>query len=233
MLVDVVFGLPRERLERLVVVDVFRSSTAIVKALENGAVEIIPCSSIAEAKRLKRKLGSNTLLVGERMGITPKNFDLNISPSLLTRERVEGRRIIYCSTNLMKVVSRNLDSKLLLIGGLINASAVAKYLNRLNPEKITIVACGLIPDKMITMEDVIGAGAIISRLIDAELTDTAIISRLAYENDEWRRIIPNSYIANYLRSIGWGQDIEICLNEDSSNIVPILVDGVIKGVRVD
>ena len=86
---------------------------------------------------------------------------------------------------------------------------------------------------MITMEDVIGAGAIISRLIDAELTDTAIISRLAYENDEWRRIIPNSYIANYLRSIGWGQDIEVCLNEDSSNIVPILVDGVIKGVRVD
>ncbi|MCD6421349.1 MAG: 2-phosphosulfolactate phosphatase, partial [Thaumarchaeota archaeon] len=87
MLVDVVFGLPSKNLRRLVVVDVFRSSTSIVIALENGAEEIIPCASIEEARRLK-KLDPDVLLVGEERGITPEGFDLNISPSLLTRDRV-------------------------------------------------------------------------------------------------------------------------------------------------
>jgi len=232
MLVDVVFGLPSRDLKRLVVVDVFRSGTSIVIALENGAEEIIPCASIEEARRLK-KLDPDVLLVGEERGITPEGFDLNISPSLLTRDRVEGRRIVYRSTNLMKVVSRNMDAELLLIGGLVNAGAVAKYLRDRNPEDVSIVACGLIPDGLITIEDVIGAGAIASRLDDAVLSDTALIAKLAYENDEWRRIIFEGYIVNYLRKIGWERDIEICLKEDSSRIVPVLEDGVIRGVRVD
>ena len=232
MLVDVVFGLPSRDLKRLVVVDVFRSGTSIVIALENGAEEIIPCASIEEARRLK-KLDPDVLLVGEERGITPEGFDLNISPSLLTRDRVEGRRIVYRSTNLMKVVSRNMDAELLLIGGLVNAGAVAKYLRDRNPEDVSIVACGLIPDGLITIEDVIGAGAIASRLDGAVLSDTALIAKLAYENDEWRRIIFEGYIANYLRKIGWERDIEICLKEDSSRIVPVLEDGVIRGVRVD
>jgi len=232
MLVDVVFGLPSKNLRRLVVVDVFRSSTSIVMALENGAKEIIPCASVEEARRLK-KLDPDVLLVGEERGITPEGFDLNISPSLLTRDRVEGKRIVYRSTNLMKVVSRNMDAELLLIGGLVNAGAVAKYLRDRNPEDVSIVACGLIPDGLITIEDVIGAGAIASRLDGAVLSDTALIAKLAYENDEWRRVVPECYIANYLRKIGWERDIETCLREDSSRIVPVLEDGVIRGVRVD
>ena len=232
MLVDVVFGLPGRRLSRLVVVDVFRSSTSIVMALENGAEEVIPCASIEEARRLK-KLDPSVLLVGEERGITPEGFDLNISPSLLTRDRVGGRRIVYRSTNLMKVVSRNMDAELLLIGGLVNAGAVAKYLRERNPEDVSIVACGLIPDGLITIEDVVGAGAIASRLGGAALSDAALIAKLAYENDEWRRIVPECYIANYLRKIGWERDIELCLREDSSRIVPVLENGVIRGVRVE
>jgi len=233
MRVHAVFGFPKEVSDVIVVVDVFRSSTAIVAALENGAKEIIPCASVEEAKSLKQRLGAGAVLVGERMGLTPEGFDFNISPRLMKSEAISGKRIIYCSTNLMRVVSSCLDAKTLIIGALTNSGAVAKYLNRRKPELVTIVACGLIPKNMITLEDVIGAGAIISKLSYDEASDTALIAQLAYENGRWRDFVRKGYIANYLREIGWGDDIDICLKEDVSNIVPILGDGVFKAFVVD
>jgi len=234
MRIDVALGPPKKPAENLVVVDIFRSSTSIVTALENGASEIIPCRSISKARILKSRLGEGTLLVGERRGITPKKFDLNISPSLLVRENVEGRRIVYCSTNLIRVVSKYMnDAKHLIIGGLVNASAVAKYLKKLGLNNITIVACGYLPDNHVSLEDVVGAGAIVSRLGEGNFSDTALLAKLAYENKDWRRLVLQSRTAKYLQSIGWGMDLELCLREDTSNIVPILSGGVIKGVRVD
>ncbi|HDD39787.1 MAG TPA: 2-phosphosulfolactate phosphatase [Nitrososphaeria archaeon] len=232
MFVDVLFGLPQRFAETVVVVDVFRSSTAIVTAFENGAASIIPCSSAPEAFKLRERLGDDYLLVGEELGLTPKGFDLNISPSLLTRERVGGRRIIYCSTNLMKVVSRCIDAKRLVIGALINSRAVAEYLNEIRPDHVSIIACGFLPKNMITLEDVVGAGAIVHKLRYDEASDSAILAQLVYENDRWREIVPRGFIANYLKQIGWGNDIEICLKEDASDIIPILEGGELKGMRL-
>jgi len=233
MRVDVVFGLPKELAEVMVVVDVFRSSTTIVTALENGAEEIIPCASIDEARKMKKSIGSGVLLVGERMGFTPEGFDFNISPRLMKPEAVSGKKIIYCSTNLMKVVSQCLDAKTLLIGALSNSRAVARYLNSLKPDSVSIVACGLIPKNMVTLEDVIGAGAIVSKLRYEEASDTALLAQLAYESGKWKDFARKGYIANYLSRIGWGEDIELCLMEDTSNIVPILKDGVFKALVVE
>jgi len=65
MRVDMALGPPEEPAEDLVVVDIFRSSTSIVTALENGAKEIIPCHSLGRARILRRRLGEEALLVGE------------------------------------------------------------------------------------------------------------------------------------------------------------------------
>ncbi|MCS7132840.1 MAG: 2-phosphosulfolactate phosphatase [Nitrososphaeria archaeon] len=232
MFVEVLFGLPEKFAEAVVVVDVFRSSTSIVTAFENGALSIIPCSSPIEALKLKERLGDDYLLVGEEFGFTPPGFDLNISPLLLTRERVGGRKMIYCSTNLMKVVSRCIDAKRLVIGGLVNSRAVAEYLNKIRPDKISIIACGLIPKNMITLEDVVGAGSIVYKLRYDDASDAALIAQLTYENDRWREIAPRSFIAGYLRQIGWEDDVEVCLREDASEIIPVLEDGELKPVKL-
>lgn len=229
MFVEVLFGLPENFSETVVVVDVFRSSTSIVIALENGAVSIVPCPSAVEAFKLKECLkGDEYILVGEELGLTPKGFDLNISPSLLTRERVGGRKLIYCSTNLMKVISKCFDAKRLIVGGLVNSRAVAEYLNRINPDKVSIIACGYVPKNMISLEDVIGAGAIVHKLRYDDASDTALLASLAYENTRWREAVLKSFTARYLMQIGWGEDVEICLREDVSEIIPILEDGELR-----
>lgn len=231
MRVELFFGIPEESCENVIVVDVFRSSTTIILALENGAEEVIPTGSPEEARKVKERVGEG-LLVGEELGFTPEGFDMNISPRLMTAEAVSGKRIIYCSTNLMKAVLRFIDAENLIVGALTNSSAVARYVNSLNPSKLMIVACGFIPRKMITLEDVVGAGSIISKLRYDEASDTTIIAKLVYENERWKEAVKKGFIANYLRKIGWGEDIDICLEEDISNVVPVLRGGAFKGLRV-
>ena len=68
-----------------VVIDVFRATTTIAVALENGALEIVPVGTIkdaeAKAKELRGRLGEKSvLLCGERGGIKPDGFDLGNSP---------------------------------------------------------------------------------------------------------------------------------------------------------
>lgn len=230
MRVELSFGIPEENYGNVIVIDVFRSSTTIILALENGAEEVIPTSSPEEAKKLRERIDDG-LLVGEELGFTPEGFDMNISPRLMTREAVSGKKIIYCSTNLMKAVLRFRDAENLIVGALTNSSAVARYVNSLNPSMLMIVACGFIPRKMITLEDVVGAGSIISKLRYDEASDTAVMARLVYENEEWKKYVKKCFIANYLRKIGWGDDIDICLEENISNIVPVLREGAFKGIR--
>lgn len=231
MIVEVLFGLPENFAETVVVVDIFRSSTSIVTALQNGAMSIIPCPSAADALKLRECIEGDCLLVGEEFGFTPHGFDLNISPSLLTRERIGGRKVIYCSTNLAKVISRCIEAERLVVGGLVNARAVAEYLNRIRPDKVSIIACGFVPKNMIALEDVVGAGAIVHKLRYDEASDSALMAQLIYENDRWRDLVLESFTAKYLRQIGWGNDIELCLREDISDIIPMLEDGELRPIR--
>lgn len=89
MIVDVkIIELNGKAGDAVVIVDVLRSSTAIVTALENGTNSIILCEPLEEAKKVAKKMCPEVLLVGEQDGITPEGFDLNISPHSMVRESV-------------------------------------------------------------------------------------------------------------------------------------------------
>lgn len=234
MIVDVSIGVPKRLGEAVVVIDVFRSSTTIVEALDNGVKYIVPTKSIREALRLKSRLSKreNVLLAGERMGITPRGFDMNISPQLMRREIIDGKVLVYTSTNLTRALLSCKSAKHIIIGGLTNARAVAQYLDRLNPRHVTLVACGLVVKREVNLEDVIGAGAIINNLqSEIKLTDLAMLALLAYQNPRWRELIHGGMIATYLGKLGFGEDIKYCLRENISQTIPILIKNRIIPLR--
>lgn len=235
MIVDVSISVPKKLGEVVVVIDVFRSSTAIVTALDNGVKYIIPAKSIREAKRLKSRLSKkeDVLLSGERMGITPKGFDMNISPQLMRREILDGKVLIYTSTNLTRALFLCKSARHIIIGGLTNAKAVAQHLDRLNPSNVMLVACGKVVKREVNLEDVIGAGAIINNLQnESKLTDLATLALLAYQNPRWRKLIRRGTIATYLEKLGFGEDIKYCLRENISQTVPLFVkDRIIPAER--
>src|SRR5690349_17707919 len=83
-----------------VVIDVLRASTTIAVALANGARNIIPCESgdevVVRAKSFER---SDVLLAGERRMVAISGFELGNSPREFTREVVEGKTILFTTSN--------------------------------------------------------------------------------------------------------------------------------------
>jgi 2-phosphosulfolactate phosphatase len=220
MRVDVCFGVPSPVPRGLlVVVDVFRSSSAIIEALSNGAREVISFTNTAKAIHYLNSINHDrALLVGERNGITPKGFDLNISPFDLSRKNVEGRTILYTSTNLTRVLGRLGDRNGTAIGGFNNARAVAKHLERIGRD-VSIVACG--DRRGPTIEDLTGAGAIAASLRSGDFTDRALLAAGMYGNPQWASLVKKGRIAERLLELGLKKDVEFCIGVDTATVVPV------------
>lgn len=79
------------------------------------------------------------------------------------------------------------------------------------------------------IEDFLGAGAIISHLQEQELDEMAQAACLAIENPEKVDLaVRNSRSAKNLRKLGFGEDIEFCLQRNKSQLVPEFKEGLIR-----
>ena len=220
------FGIHQD--EIVVAVDVLRSSSTIANALRNGAHAVVPFTSIADAIRFRETKGrDNVVLAGERNGITPKGFNYNVSPFDMTRDNIGSLKIGYTSTNLTRVIGKLRKSRV-LIGGVVNAKVTADYL-KARDRNVTIVACGTREGP--TVEDIAGAGAIASSLIDEELSDEVLAAIGLFEAANLQKLIRRGRIARKLISLGYERDIEFCLSLDSTPVVAGLVGNEIVDLR--
>jgi 2-phosphosulfolactate phosphatase len=142
-----------------VVIDVLRASTTIITALSHGAGRVLPVRTIGEARRLA---AAGALLGGERGGRPIEGFDLGNSPREYSRERVARRPIVITTTNGTAALHACSSAAEVLVGAVVNRSAVAARARQLAAERdcdVHLVCAGT--DGEVTAEDVLGAGAIL------------------------------------------------------------------------
>jgi 2-phosphosulfolactate phosphatase len=212
----------------VVAVDVFRSSSTIITALSNGAKSVTPFTNLSKAIRAHRGARQDTILAGERKGITPTHFDYNISPFEMRRENVSGKTVLYSSSNLTRVLGKISKRHQILLGGILNARAVANYLQARH-ENVAIVPCGT---KLGTaVEDLVGAGAIAASIKDADFSDDALAVIGLFRSKGWKSLVKRGRVANLLIELGFVKDIEFCLRLNSSSVVPGLVRNKIIDVK--
>ncbi len=147
-----------------IVIDVLRASTTIITALAHGATRVRPVRTVGEARALAGQ--GDMLLGGERGGKPIEGFDLGNSPLEYTRERVAGRDVIFTTTNGTAALHACGNAAEVLVGGVINRSAVAALAIRLADAEhrdIHLVCAGT--DGGVTEEDLLGAGAILEAAI--------------------------------------------------------------------
>lgn len=211
-----------------VVIDVLRASTTIVQALKSGVNAITPCLEVADARELAARQTSPVLLGGERSGKPIAGFDLGNSPAEYTRDRVGGRRLVFTTTNGTRAMMRCLGAERILIGSFTNLSAIVAAIQE--SERVELICAGT--NGEVTREDVLLAGAIVSRL-DRSLLETNDSGRLAL--DVWERIggdrLSPAELTDELRAsqggqnlirIGMGADIRFAAEIDAATIVPRL-----------
>ena len=217
---------------RCVVVDVLRATTTIIEGLAAGATAVVPCLSIDDARRRAKEFeAGQSLLGGERGGRPIDGFDLGNSPAEYTAARVTGKSVVLTTTNGTKALLHCGAGSEILIGALVNLSAVCSWLPAGGNAPVDIVCAGT--DGQITREDVLFAGAVAERVAAAgfQLDDSAEIAR-----DAWRSVsggtsggvLQQRLVAAFgasrggrnLIEIGMADDLHLAARVDQFAIVP-------------
>ena len=203
-----------------IMVDVLRASTTITIALEKIPY-IIPTVEIEEALTMTSK--NKAFFAGERGGSTIEGFDTGNSP--IEIQKYAGKPMIITTSNGTRILD-GIKGRA-LIGSFINAQAVAKKAAVAAVDEIELVMAGV--RGRFAIEDFLGAGEIISYLKKYDLDEMAQSACLAIQNTELvDEHVKNSLSAQNLRKLGFGADVEFCLQRNISNIVPQFKEGIIK-----
>ncbi len=250
MKIDVFFtpaGLDEQAIrdKSVVFIDVLRTSSSIIAALENGAKEVIPVNEVEKALQMASNLAKGQArLCGERNGQIIEGFDLGNSPEEYTKEKVSGKSIVLSTSNGVITLNKAKEAKIreLVVASFSNISIVKEFI--LKPENIendlAIVCAG--KSNRFSMEDVICAGLLIEKIVldkksefSYVLSDTAKAARMLFEQyrGNEKNALMESEHGKFLTSIGFENDVENCSKIDLYQILPRLENGVIKQYKVE
>jgi 2-phosphosulfolactate phosphatase len=215
----------------VVVLDVLRASTTIVVALSNGARAIIPFESAEEAiTRSKSFERSEVMLAGERKMHTIPGFDLGNSPGEFTRDAVEGRTLLFTTSNGTGALVAVQNAREVLVGSFVNFSVTAAMLRAAvgAGSDVTIVAAGR--EKHFALEDATCAGRFVRALSkghpEAELNDGATAAVLMHRRygGDLQKLFADAQHGRALAEAGFEGDLALCAAIDSHPVIPVYQD---------
>jgi 2-phosphosulfolactate phosphatase len=138
----------------VVIVDILRATSAIVTAFMNGVNRIIPVATLEEAKEYKEK---GYFVAAERDGIVRDFADFGNSPYNFKKEVIQGRDIVYSTTNGTNCIMMASHSYKVLIGAYLNINALVNYITC--QDRNLIILCAGWKNKF-NLEDTLFAGAL-------------------------------------------------------------------------
>lgn len=124
-----------------VIIDVFRAFSLECCLADMGAREIRPVGAIEEALAWRER-DPECVLIGERHGRKLEGFDFGNSPSTVSPEAIRGRRIIHTTSAGTQGVTGAAGAEEILTGSFLNAGAIAEYIRKRAPEKVSLVCMG-------------------------------------------------------------------------------------------
>ncbi|WP_109505249.1 2-phosphosulfolactate phosphatase [Nocardioides speluncae] len=217
-----------------VVVDVLSFTTTLSVAVERG-IEVLPFRWRDDRAAAYAEEQGATLAVGRfEARSTTAGAEVSLSPASVAA--AEGlKRLVLPSPNGSAISFGLADSGAIVLGAsLRNRRAVAAYVATLAAESVTVIAAGeRWPDGSLRpcVEDLWGAGAVLSALADLGVTGLSPEARVAeasYRAVESRLAedLGACAGARELAEAGFADDVEVAAQLDVSHAVPLLVDGV-------
>lgn len=221
--------------QTVVVVDVLRATTTIVSALNNGCTGVMPQPSVEAARATYQQIKEDSVIGGERGGQIVEGFHQGNSPIEYTPTVIKDKTLILATTNGTVAMEHCRAAKRVLIGAMVNLSAVARQIKQ--DCQVTVVCSGT--DRCITSEDVLFAGALLERIIAlrieasqpaGQLTDMASIA-LGHWKTTRQALDQGKPLADFFRNargglnlvkIGHDSDIVFASQIDTFDLVPEL-----------
>lgn len=204
-----------------VVVDVLRATSCMVTAMANGVQEIKPVCELHECKSLQLE---GYIGAAERGGVKEEGFRFGNSPFSYIDNSVKGEKLAMTTTNGTIAIEKSKSANQVVIGALINKTAVYEYLKQFT-EDVVVVCAGW--KGHVNMEDSMFAGALIDAFAGTVEcgNDSAILAETLYVRSK-KDISAAMSNCNHVKRLSGmndiGKDIEFCFQEDVYKVVPVL-----------
>jgi 2-phosphosulfolactate phosphatase len=217
----------------LVMIDVLRASSTAAAALYNGAKEIVPAENSEQAMKIFGSLDRSIRFIGgEKSNEKPAGFDAGNSPLDYTPEKVQGKTVIFTTTNGSPLFTRSKEAKLRLIASFVNFDAVlekikSSLINFPDSFKEIVFLCAG-DNGQFSYEDSLCAGGLIyhlSKTLDnLELSDSADAAKNLFHfhiDNLFEFLTSRDHSQDLLRS-GHEEDLQVCLCFNSYPVVPVI-----------
>lgn len=228
--------LARQRETVTLVVDALRASAMVTSLFHYGTQRLLVVREVEEAFA-EREGQTGVLLVGERGGPMVPGFDLGNSP-LQQAPDCDISNLIFSSSNCSRCCV-GVAGLTAFLASTVNATAVARTVLRacetVGKQELVIVTAGSADDEsLLTLEDHVAAGAIMSACEKQGATvsvgnDRAEVCRLAFGDgtQEWvTERFTQSQNGLRLARLGLGADVEFASRLDVFDLV-VRIDGVL------
>ena len=213
--------------KKVIVIDVFRATSAMCVFLNNGGKEVVPVSTIDEAKKYKNKIhdfsSMKCLVAAERNGSIVPGFDLGNSPLLYHGKNFQDMSLVITTTNGTLAINKSKHAGPgMLLASFLNANAVVDHVCCDTENDILIVCSGW--KGRFCIEDVLLAGLLVKKILLNDTftsdSDSVLLARELYVSAQSNLL---GFLSNssYRKRMNLDEDVRYCLQRDIMNIVPI------------
>ena len=138
-----------------VIIDVFRAFSLECYLMAKHPAQLCPVGAKETAYAWKEK-HPEAVLIGERHGVILPGFQYGNSPSQTADADLEGKTLIHTTSAGTQGIVNAAGAEEIITGSLVNAAAIARYIQKVQPDQVSLVAMGL-EGKASAPEDVLCA----------------------------------------------------------------------------
>lgn len=211
-----------------VAIDVLLATTTLVTAFDNGARRVFPTENLEETDRVLEALDdSDVLRGGEQDAERIEGYELGPYPIEYAPETVEGKDVLFVTTNGTRAIADAAPSEEVLVGCLRNAPAIAHYLQESDTESVYLICAG--SAGRFTLEDFLGASTILGYMHTEgwHLNDAAWMAlnfARDYQDREMEALI-HSRAGEWFMEHDRRDELEFVGDVGASDLVARVVDG--------
>ncbi|HYL26134.1 MAG TPA: 2-phosphosulfolactate phosphatase [Burkholderiales bacterium] len=213
----------------VVVIDVLFATTTMVAALAHGALEVIPVLDEAAARAEDARRGAGScILAGELYAQTLPGF-VHPAPLALITHGVQGRTVIYSTTNGTVAMSLAAGARRVYCGALLNARRLVEHIVAEHARDTVLLVCSG-SGANFNFEDFFGAGCYVERFAEqlgpaADFSDAARAARTVFRHSPLPQGLLDCRLGRMMSARGLRHEVEFACRVDAFAAVPALDEG--------
>tara|TARA_B100001142_G_scaffold330298_1_gene397877 strand:+ start:2801 stop:3556 length:756 start_codon:yes stop_codon:yes gene_type:complete len=209
---------------KVVIIDVFRATSAMCVFLNNEGSKVIPVATTGEAKEYQNtfnEYGEKVLVAAERNGSIVPGFDLGNSPLSYHNQNFKNKSLVITTTNGTASIEKSKNAeKGMVLASFLNCNSIVNYLNNIE-DNILIVCSGW--KGRFCIEDLLLAGLLSKKIISknsfSNHSDSILLAINMYDS-AYPNLLSFLQSSSYMSRMNLQKDIEYCLQTNIMDIIP-------------